>query len=451
MVETALHVALVAFQVRFSIIITLGKGLLAVAHAMRLDIRLCHYIDTVLVAKVIPKIVVGIMAGAHGVQVELLHHLDVLQHTFARDDITAVRVHLMTVGALEEDGLAVDKYLFSLQFYLAETYLYGNHFTAALQGGTQGIQVGCFCRPFMRILHIYQGSATAFGSSCSHLLSGSVQQFKADVTATLHIELHSQGTVAVVGIQVGSDADILDAFLVAGIEIAITPYTAVAEEVLVFEIGTVAPAEYLEGNQILLAGLQVRGQVEFGFELAVFTITYITAVHPQIHIGGDRAEMGDDVLILPVGGHGNLTAVRTYMIVLDGHLRRVVLELVAPGVANIHIDRIAKAVQFPHAGDGDVVPTFVIVAHTPEVGRASIGILHPEELPDAVQCHETGRLFFQAPGGDIGRLVGEVVGVHGGTVHGVDLRVEPFFERLCAGRQGQGCKQSGNKMFLHDD
>ena len=24
-------------------------------------------------------------------------------------------------------------------------------------------------------------------------------------------------------------------------------------------------------------------------------------------------------------------------------------------------------------------------------------------------------------------------------------------ERLCAGRQGQGCKQSGNKMFLHDD
>ena len=65
------------------------------------------------------------MAGAHGVQVELLHHLDVLQHTFARDDITAVRVHLMTVGALEEDGLAVDKYLFSLQFYLAETYLTG--------------------------------------------------------------------------------------------------------------------------------------------------------------------------------------------------------------------------------------------------------------------------------------------------------------------------------------
>ncbi len=139
MIETALHIALVALHMCFLIVRTLGKCLLAVAHSVRLDIRFCHYIDTVLVAKVIPKIVVGIMAGAHGVQVELLHHLNVLQHAFAGDDVTTVGVQFMTVGTLEENGLAVDKNLASFQFYLAEAYLYRNHFAATLQGATQRI------------------------------------------------------------------------------------------------------------------------------------------------------------------------------------------------------------------------------------------------------------------------------------------------------------------------
>ena len=96
------------------------------------------------------------------------------------------------------------------------------------------------------------------------------------------VEGNVQRTILVFTVEVGSYTDIFDAFLVAGIEITITAYTTITEEVLVFQISTVAPTEYLESYQVLLSRFQIRSQVEFCFQLTVFTITYILPVHPQI-------------------------------------------------------------------------------------------------------------------------------------------------------------------------
>ena len=136
---------------------------------------------------------------------------------------------------------------------------------------------------------------------------------------------------------------------VAGIEITITSHTTVTEEVLVFQVGSITPAEYLESDEIRLSGLQIRSQVEFGFELAIFAIAYITAVYPEIHIGGYRTEMSDNVFPFPVGGNNDFTTVRTYMIVLCRNFRRVVLELITPSITGVYINRIAITVQFPHS------------------------------------------------------------------------------------------------------
>ena len=57
------------------------------------------------------------------------------------------------------------------------------------------------------------------------LFSGSVQQFKTDIAATLHIKLYFQGTVLLSSIQIGSDTDVLNALFVTGIQVAIAPYT----------------------------------------------------------------------------------------------------------------------------------------------------------------------------------------------------------------------------------
>lgn len=72
--------ALVALQVHPGILRLAGQRLLAVAHAVRLDVRLVEHVDAVAVAEVVPDGVVGIVARTHGVDVELLHDADILHH-----------------------------------------------------------------------------------------------------------------------------------------------------------------------------------------------------------------------------------------------------------------------------------------------------------------------------------------------------------------------------------
>ena len=40
-------------------------------------------------------------------------------------------------------------------------------------------------------------------------------------------------------------------------------------------------------------------KIKFGFQFAVLAVAYITSVYPQIHIGGNRTEMGDNIFSLP--------------------------------------------------------------------------------------------------------------------------------------------------------
>ena len=82
MVEVALHIALVALHVCQFIIVTNGQCFFAIAHAMRFQISLSHYIDTILVAQIIPIRVIWIMTSSNAIDIELLHDLNVLHHTF---------------------------------------------------------------------------------------------------------------------------------------------------------------------------------------------------------------------------------------------------------------------------------------------------------------------------------------------------------------------------------
>ena len=83
MVETTLYVALVAFHVRFLVSRFLGQCLVAVSHSVRFDVGFGHYINTVFVAEFVPEVVVRIVTGSYGVDVELLHNLNVLNHAVA--------------------------------------------------------------------------------------------------------------------------------------------------------------------------------------------------------------------------------------------------------------------------------------------------------------------------------------------------------------------------------
>ena len=86
-----------------------GKGLIFVEHhAMALDVGFVYHIESEFRAKLVPRIVVRVVAVAYTVQVELLHQLDVVYHGPHGDGTSLVRVVLVTVHPLEEDGLAVN-------------------------------------------------------------------------------------------------------------------------------------------------------------------------------------------------------------------------------------------------------------------------------------------------------------------------------------------------------
>ena len=127
---------------------------------------------------------------------------------------------------------------------------------------------------------------------------------------------------------------------VAGIEVAVAAHAREAEEILIFEVGAVAPAEDLECDEVL-AGTDVFRDVEFGFEFRILAVTDEPSVDPQVDVRGDGPEPGDDLLVRPRGRDLDFAAVRADMVFFYRHVRRIVFKLLAPRVADIEVLRSA--------------------------------------------------------------------------------------------------------------
>ena len=99
-----------------------GKGLIFVEHhAMALDVGFVYHIESEFRAKLVPRIVVRVVAVAYTVQVELLHQLDVVYHGSYADGAPFDGFVLVAVHSLEEDGPAVNHLHAVHHFYGAET------------------------------------------------------------------------------------------------------------------------------------------------------------------------------------------------------------------------------------------------------------------------------------------------------------------------------------------
>ena len=122
------------------------------------------------------------------------------------------------------------------------------------------------------------------------------------------------------------------------------------------------------------------------------------------------------------------------MIIFDRHIRRIALELIAPGISAFDIQRITIAVHLPQAGNGEVIPSFVVKINFIEVERPLVGIPHPVEFPGSVNRHKVGGLLLFTLQGRIFRFIGEIMRVHRGTVDSIHFRIHPFRLLLCIGR-----------------
>ena len=132
MIDERLHIALVALDVRHDVLRELGKRLLFISHTMRFEVCLSGDVDTVFITKVIPARITWIVAGTNGVDVQLLHDLDILNHALQAHYVSTVRIHLVAVGTLHQHRLSVNEQLCILDFHVAESHFLRNHLSGAL-------------------------------------------------------------------------------------------------------------------------------------------------------------------------------------------------------------------------------------------------------------------------------------------------------------------------------
>ena len=99
----------------------LGDCAIPVAESVSLVVRFVDDIEAIFIAQLVPVRVVRVVAGAHRVDVQLLHYPDVAEHVLLGDDVGSVRVHLVAVHAFDEDRLPVDIEQFAIDPDSAET------------------------------------------------------------------------------------------------------------------------------------------------------------------------------------------------------------------------------------------------------------------------------------------------------------------------------------------
>ena len=91
-----------------------------IKESVTLNVSLSSHVDTVFITEVIPYRIIRIVTGTHGIDIKLLHALDVLNHTLTGNNISTIRIKFVTIHTLDIDRLSVYEKLRVLDLHLTE-------------------------------------------------------------------------------------------------------------------------------------------------------------------------------------------------------------------------------------------------------------------------------------------------------------------------------------------
>ena len=379
------------------------------------------------------------MTGTHGIDIEPFHDRDVADHVKLGDGVALLRIHLMPVGTLDQDRLSVDQQLAALDLHIAETELevrmVGDRLLGRGRNG-KGVKVGRFCRPEFRIRdrdpgrrHILGRDGTERDIFFARCRDGEIQMLDAGSHNRGHLEFARSGRY---------DPQVADPVLGPRIDVGVTRQTRQTPEVLVLQIGPVAPAEDLQRDQVFTRN-DIFRDIETGFQLAVFAVSDLFPVDPDTDVGRSGADAEEDVLPDPGRIHYESPAVLSCIVVLKRRIGRIVLIMALPGITHVEINRITVPVKFPKAGDRHIIPAGVIPAGRKEIAGTGFDGLVPFEFPSSVQGEPLS--------------VGVEMSRHFNAVTLIDGRILPVFNRRFLGSMERNCGRQGGrkdqKQFAH--
>ena len=310
------HLALVALHHGGLELLVAAERRVAVA----LYVGLGQHVDAELVAEVVEVGVVGIVARADGIDIEALHHQQVLLRLLVGHGASALGAEVVAVHAVEDDALAVDQqgavgtHRHLTQAHLAAAHV--KHLVAVLQSDDEGVELRLLGVPQARVGDAQAAQRDLSRRGDAHALLGhdgaAVHNLRLHGAigkgGTLHVDDDAVGGHCIVATEGGGEEVVADLRLRSRPKEHVARDARQAPVVLALQERAAGEAIHAHGYIIgsrahVLCNIKVRGQV------AVLGIAYKLSVHPDVVAVSGTIEAHVDVAVVPPGRQGELAAI----------------------------------------------------------------------------------------------------------------------------------------------
>ena len=368
-----------------------------------LEVCLINHVDTVFIAQMIPQRLVGVMAGAHRVDVVFAENRHCIAHILFGHGAARPRIPLMTVDAAEHHPLAVEAHHAVKEFKPAEARLIRDN----LLHGAGGIGEGeghtvehrvlvapgadarqCDGRP---LLHgsLIQCIAKAVGDGTAH---------RGAVRLTAQAQARGERAGRIVRKQPGAEPEVLKMHRRFGVEEHRAENAGEPEKVLVLNPGS--RTALVDFHAQTVAGIpQKRGQIKVRGGKTVLRVADKTAVAPQIERLLHAFKTHADPLAAERFVKVKLTDIAAHGVIVPIHLRRAQFRTAVPGVEGVRVLNIAAALHLDMARHPDGAKARQVGILAPEFGGAAAWAAAPGKPPLPVKALAQAALACSGLGG----------------------------------------------------
>ncbi|MPM74512.1 hypothetical protein SDC9_121500 [bioreactor metagenome] len=383
------------------------------------DVGLVPDVESVLIAEIVEFRGIGIVAGADGVDVELLHQLQVALDMSAAYGSSGMRRAFVAVHAGDQHRLAVDQQLPFRNFHPPEAdfdrgviHLFT---VGSLKRDAQRIKLGRFGAPLPDLRNGHFDGAAGFPAAMVMMVAGCFvqcggggkfpHQFFAVVKPGHEAPRHRHGARpgqggdggdfeppgGIVVVQRGDGEKVRQRIARHADEINVAHDAAVPPLILILKVTAVRPFEH-QNAQLIVAVGQKRGEIEFGRIARAFGETYRMTVQADLKIAFHAVEVNPNPAVAPGLRQPERTPVEAGWIAFR-HRRRQF----GKRHPDIGIVRVVVTLQGPRSGNRNRAPVGGIGI---EVGLRQNGrVFGITEVPISVQAQLPWSAFRSSGGG----------------------------------------------------
>ena len=330
---------------------------------MALHVGLGQHIDAVLVAEVVEVGVVGIVRGAHGVDVQTLHSYHIVQHLLLRDGAASEPAVVVAVDAMQDDALAVDEQgTIITDAHRTESHLQHaavDYLIAMHECDAEVIEFRSLSRPRLNACDVVEGYRLVIGNTrCQDALT--VANLSSDRSPTHHFHIKQ------CAVECGSTEEVVfDSILRSRPQQHVALDARQPPVVLTLEERAAGKAVASHGECVFTFLINIRRDVPLRRQERVFGITHEPVVHPDVIAMTSAVEADEHVATLPLTRHGERAAVGAYGIL---HLARV-----CPVGRTVGHDTPSRTIELERIGEVGIERLVPLLAVTPTIDLPRAG------------------------------------------------------------------------------